>query len=192
MKTFAEFLKPVRKRLPELTGQPEQLAIVFAAGSSSRNNLDDLAHYVTAVRPSDHQALVSEAAGQLASVQLSNGDELRAWRANWSIAGKQREMVVVFSPKLHEGQLRGLHQSLARAHRDTTKMGLRPRLTGEAAKRKLNKIRGRQYLRSLLCYKVGQNEQGTVQVTVWSDWDEYWRESSALSGWSTVTSDFGF
>ncbi len=37
MKTFAEFLKPVRKRLRELTGQPEQLTIVFDAGASSRH-----------------------------------------------------------------------------------------------------------------------------------------------------------
>ena len=41
MKTFAEFLKPVRKRLRELTGQPEQLTIVFDAGASSRQNLED-------------------------------------------------------------------------------------------------------------------------------------------------------
>jgi len=41
MKTFAEFLKPVRKRLRELTGQPEQLTLVFDAGASSRQNLED-------------------------------------------------------------------------------------------------------------------------------------------------------
>src|SRR5450756_995635 len=35
MKTFAEFLKPVRKRLRELTGQPEQLTLVFDAGALS-------------------------------------------------------------------------------------------------------------------------------------------------------------
>ena len=178
MKTFAEFLKPIRKRLRELTGQPEQLTIVFDAGSSSQKNLDEMAHYVTAVRPSGHRALLAEAAGQLIAVQLSTGAELRAWRTTRSIAGKQREVVVVFSPKLHEGQLRGLHQSLARAHRDTEKMGLHPKLNAEAAKRKLNKIRGRQYLRSLLCYEVGQNEKGTVPVCVWSDWGEYWRKSS--------------
>ena len=46
------------------------------AGSSSRKNLDDMAHYVTAVRPSDHQALLAEAAGQLVAVQRSAGAEL--------------------------------------------------------------------------------------------------------------------
>ena len=189
MKSFAEFLKPIRKRLRELTGQPEQLTIVFDAGCSSQKNLDDMAHYVTALRPSDHRALLAEAAGQLIAVQLSTGAETRAWRTTRVIAGKQREVVVVFSPKLHEGQLRGLHQSLARAHLDTEKMGLHPKLNAEAAKRKLNKIRGRQYLRSLLCYEVGQNEKGTVQVRVWSDWDEYWRLVKSYFGLRVLITD---
>jgi transposase len=175
MKTFAEFLKPVRQRLRALTGQPEQLTIIFDAGASSRQNLDDMEHYVTAVRPSDHRALLAEAAGQLASVQLSSDAAVRAWRTKRTIAGKLREVVVVFSPQLHAGQLRGLHQSLAHAHRDTEEMGLRPRLNAEAAKRKLNKIRSRQYLRSLLCHQVEQDEQGTARVCVWSDWQEYRR-----------------
>jgi transposase len=68
MKTFAEFLKPVDhkgrplvsliqdkltvaaaplvdKRLLELTGQPDQLTLVFDAGASSRQNLEGLERY---------------------------------------------------------------------------------------------------------------------------------------------------
>jgi transposase len=189
MKTFAEFLKPVRKRLRELTGQPEQLTIVFDAGASSRQNLDDMEYYVTALRPSNHRALLAEAAEQLASVPLSNGSEVRVWRTRRSIAGKQREVVVVFSPQLHEGQLRGLHQSMARCHRETEEMGLRPRLSVEAAKRKLNKIRGRQYLRSLLCHHVDQDEQGATRVNVWSDWQEYRRLVTRYFGLRLLITD---
>lgn len=189
MKTFAEFLKPVRQRLRALTGQPEQLTIVFDAGASSRQNLDGMEHYVTAVRPSDYRPLLVEAAGQLASVQLSNGAPVRAWRTQRTIAGKRREVVVLFSPQLHAGQLRGLHQSLARAHRDTEEMGLRPRLNAEAAKRKLNKIRSRQYLRSLLCHQVEQDEQGKVRVCVWSDWREYRRLTECYFGLRVLITD---
>lgn len=189
MKTFADFLKPVRKRLRSLTGQPEQLTIIFDAGASSRKNLDDLEHYVTAVRPSDHRALLEEAAAELASVQLSSGAEVRAWRTQKVIAGKQREGVVVFSPQLHAGQLRGLHQSLAHAHRDTEEMGLRPRLNAEAAKRKLNKIRSRQYLRSLLGYQVDQDEQGAVRVCVWSNVEEYRRLDKRYFGLRILITD---
>ena len=189
MRTFAEFLQPVRKRLRELTGQPEQLTIVFDGGASSRQNLESMEHYVTAVRPSNHRALLAEAAEQLAPVPLSTGVEVRAWRTKRVIAGKQREVVVVFSPQLHEGQLRGLHQSMARRHRELEELGLCPRVSVEAAKRKLGKIRGRQYLRCLLCYNVDQDEQGAVRVSVWSDWQEYQRLVTRYFGLRILITD---
>ena len=48
---FAEFLPTVRQRLRALTGQPEQLTLVFDAGASSRQNLEGLVGYVTALPP---------------------------------------------------------------------------------------------------------------------------------------------
>jgi transposase len=189
MRTFAEFLKPVQQRLRELTGQPEQLTLVFDAGASSKQNLESMEHYVTAVRPSNHLALLSEAAGQLAEVPLSNGVAVRAWRSQRVIAGKQREVVVVFSPQLYEGQLRGLHQSMARSHRELEEMGQRPRLSAEAAKRKLEKIRNHQYLRSLLDYKIDTDESGAMRICVWSDWPEYQRLVTRYFGLRVLITD---
>ena len=189
MRTFAEFLKPVQQRLRELTGQPEQLTLVFDAGASSKQNLENMVHYVTAVRPSNHLALLSEAAGQLAEVSLSNGVAVRAWRSQRVVAGKQREVVVVFSSQLYEGQLRGLHQSMARSHRELEEMEQRPRLSAEAAKRKLEKIRGHQYLRSLLDYKIDTAEPGAMRICVWSDWQEYQRLVTRYFGLRVLITD---
>jgi transposase len=189
MRTFAEFLKPVRQRLRELSCQPEQLTLVFDAGASSKQNLESLAHYVTAVRPSHHRALLSEVAGQLTEVLLSKGVAVRAWRSQRVVAGKPREVVVVFSPQLYEGQLRGLHQSLARSYRELEELGQRPRLSAEAAKRKLEKIRGQQYLRSLLGYQIDTDEQGAVRICVWSNWQEYQRLVTRYFGLRVLITD---
>lgn len=189
MKTFAAFLKPVRQRLRELTGEPEQLTMVFDAGASSKDNLAGLHDYVTALRPSNHRALLEEASAGLVPVQLSTGVEVRAWRGQRVIAGERREVVVVFSPKLHEGQLRGLAQSMARSCRELEKMGLHPRASLDAAKRKLNKIRGRQYLRALLGYDAALDEQGSVRVRVWSDWLEYRRLAERYFGLRVLITD---
>ena len=189
MKTFAEFLKPVRKRLRELTGQPDQLTLVFDAGASSRQNLEGLERYVTAVRPSYHLALLSEAAGHLAEVQLSNGAAVRAWRTQRKVAGKQRDVVVVFSPLLHEGQLRGLRQTLSRSWRELEQMQLHPPVSLEAAKRKLDKIRCHQYLRSLLCYEIDRDAQGAVRIRLWSDWQEYQRLITSYFGLRILITD---
>jgi transposase len=211
MKTFAEFLKPVRKHLLELTGQPDQLTLVFDAGSSSRQNPEGLAtgavecrpspgqdrpcvfasglHYVTAVRPSSHRALLEQAAGELCEVQLSSGATARAWRTSRVIAGKRREVVVVFSAKLHAGQLRGLQQTLSKCWREFEEMGSFARTNAETAKRKLEKLRKRQYLRSLFCYRIDQEGTGPIRVSVWSDWLEYQRPDKRYFGLRVLITD---
>src|ERR1035437_4691952 len=189
MKTFAEFLKPVRKRLRELTGQPDQLTLVFDAGASSRQNLEGLERYVTAVRPSNHLALLSEAAAHLAEVQLSNGAGVRAWRDRRAVAGKQRDVVVVFSPQLHEGQLRGLMQTLSRSWREMEALQLHPPVNVEAAKRKLEKMCRHQYLRKLLRYEITRDGQGPVCIRLWSDWEEYQRLVTRFFGLRLLITD---
>src|SRR5664279_1573466 len=189
MKTFAEFLKPVQKHLLQLTGQPDQLTLVFDAGSSSRQNLEDMKHYVTAVRPSSHLALLEQAAGELFEVQLASGAKARAWRTTRLIAGKRREAVVVFSAKLHAGQLRGLHQTLSKCWREFEEMGSFARTNAETAKRKLEKLRKRQYLRSLFCYRIDQDGTGPIRVSGWSDWLEYQRLNKRYFGLRVLITD---
>jgi transposase len=189
MKTFAEFLKPVRKHLLELTGQPDQLTLVFDAGSSSRQNLEDMQYYVTAVRPSSHLALLEQAAGELCEVQLTSGATARAWRTSRVIAGQRREVVVVFSAKLHAGQIRGLHQTLSKSWREFEQMGSFARTTVETAKRKLEKLRKRQYLHSLFCYRIDQDRTERIRVTAWSDWLEYRRLDKRYFGLRVLITD---
>src|SRR5271157_186445 len=189
MKTFAEFLQPVRKRLRDLTGQPEQLTLVFDAGASSRTNLETTEHYVTALRPSDHRGLLAEAAGALAAVQLSNGAQVPAWRSRRVVAGKLREVVVVFSPQLYEGQLRGLQQAMAHSQRELEEMRLRPQLSVKTAQRMLDKMRSRQYFRRLLDYRVEEDEPGGVRVRVWSDGEEYRRLATGYFGLRVLITD---
>jgi transposase len=192
MRTFADFLKPVRERLRVLTVQPQQLTLVFDAGASSKTNLQKLEagsdHYVTAVRPSYQQALLAEAADHLEEVTLSTGAVVRAWRTQRVIAGQQREAVVVFSPQLYEGQVRGLHQHLARCGEQLKELGTAPRGTPEAVRRKLAQICGRQYLRTLVRYEVQSNEQGT-RVRSWSDLEEYRRLLQRYFGLRVLITD---
>jgi transposase len=193
MRTFAAFLKPVRERLRVLTLQPQQLTLVFDAGASSKANLQKLEmgsdHYVTAVRPSYQQALLAEAADHLEEVTLSTGAVVRAWRTQRVIAGQQREAVIVFSPQLYEGQVRGLHQHLARCGEQLKELGTAPRGTPEAVRRKLSQICGRQYLRTLVRYEVQSNEQGGTQLRSWSDLEEYRRLLQRYFGLRVLITD---
>jgi len=193
MPTFAALLKPIRERLRQLMPQPEQLTLVFDAGASSKENLERLEpgqdRFVTAVRPSYHRALLAESVDHLSEVALPSGVVVRAWRTRRMIAGKERDTVVVFSPQLYDGQLRGLHQYLARCQRDLEEMSLEPRTTVEATKRKLAKVCGRQYLRSVMCYEVTKDAQGTTHVRVWCDLDEYRRLTTCYFGLRILITD---
>lgn len=186
MRTFAEFLKPIRQRLRDLNSQPQQLTLVFDAGAASKENLATLAanedHYVTTVRPSCQLALLSEAVDHLREEALSNGVIVKAWRTRRIIAGQERETVVVFSPHLWEGQMRGLHQHLKRCATQLEQMGLRPSGMVEAVQRRVAKICGRQYLRGLVRYEVMANEQGHAVVRAWCDLDEYRRLTTRYFG----------
>jgi transposase len=193
MKTFAAFLPPLRERLQALAGPAEQLTLVFDAGASSQKNLESLEpghdYYVTSVRPSAHRALLAEGAEHLAEVTLSSGITVRAWRSRRRIAGKEHDVVVVFSPQLYEGQLRGLHQHAARVSEELKEMGLHPRGTPEAVRRRIAKICGRQYLRTLVRYEVVSAEQGRVQVRLWSDLEEYRRLETRYFGLRILVSN---
>jgi transposase len=193
MRTFAEFLKPVRQRLRELTSQPQQLTLVFDSGAASKKNLATLAggedHYVTTVRPSYQVALLSEAVDHLSDVALSNGAIVKAWRTRRVIAGRERETVVVFSQHLFEGQVRGLHQHLKRSAGLLEEMGLHPNGTAETVRRRLAKICGRQYLRNLLRYEVTTDDQAHAVVRSWCDLDEYRRLTTHYFGLRVLITD---
>ena len=190
MRTFDEFLPTVRQRLRALTGQPEQLTLVFDAGASSRQNLEGLIGYVTALPPSRHVALLAEAAGQLTAVALSTGVVVQAWRTRRLIAGQQREIVVVHSPKLHAGQVRGLGQAMTRATAEIKQLDSRcARLSLETVRQRMSKICGRQYLRALLKYEVTADEAGGSRLRVWCSRDEYQRLDQRYFGLRVLITD---
>jgi len=193
MQTFAAFRQPLRERLQALGGLAEQLTLVFDAGASSQRNLESLEpgpdYYVTSVRPSYHRALLAEGAQHLAEVTLSSGTTMRAWRTRRRIAGQERDVVMVFSPQLYEGQLRGLHQHSLRVSAELQEMGLHPRGTPEAIPRKIAKICGRQYIRTLVHWEVVSGEPGRGQVRLWSDLEEYRRLQTRYFGLRILVSN---
>ena len=193
MRTFGEFLRPVRERLRRLTAQPQQLTLVFDAGAASKQNLATLSagsdHYVTCLRPTHHVALLEEAVTQLQDVVLSNQTVVQAWRTRRDIAGREHETVVVFSQQLYEGQLRGLHQHLQRCTGQLTEVGSRPHGTVEAVRRRLAKICGRQYVRSLVRYEVKEAEHGHSVVRCWCDLEEYRRLTNRYFGLRVLITD---
>jgi hypothetical protein len=68
-------------------------------------------------------------------------------------------------------------------------MGSFARTNAETAKQKLEKLRKRQYLRSLFCYRIDQEGTGPIRVSVWSDWLEYQRLDKRYFGLRVLITD---
>jgi transposase len=80
-------------------------------------------------------------------------------------------------------------QTLAKSWREFEEVGSFARTSAETAKRKLEKLRKRQYLRALFCYRIEQEGKGPIQVSVWSDWLEYQRLDKRYFGLRVLITD---
>jgi transposase len=197
MRTFEKLLRPIKRKMEELAvGGAEQLTFVFDAGASSKANLEMLceehAHYVTSVRPSSHKKLLAEVAEALVDTELTNGQLVKAWRGRREISGAEREVVVVFSEALYEGQQRGLLQALEKCVKGLEKVGTAPKGTAVVIKNRVRKACSGQYVSKLLRFAVDEKEVAEKrerEVRLWSDTEEYERLTKRYFGLRVLISD---
>lgn len=189
-RTLGELIAPIRRRLERLHSRPEQLTLIFDAGANSRRNLQQLeTHYVVVLRPSDQRRWLEEVADRLAPVELSNGETVEAYRQRRPVVGEEREVVVVRSPRLGEGQHRGLLQHLRRAEQGLSRIGFHSRYRPTTLRKRLDKILNRQYLRRLIQYDVTADPEGGSRLRYWSDLEEYRRLSRRYFGLRVLATD---
>jgi transposase len=167
VRSFDTLLKPVRDRLRALCPQPQQLTLVFDQGAESAANLEQARQlglaYVTALKPSHHREWLAEDAGQLEPVVLSTGQQVKAKRRQRLVHGVEQTVVTVFSPQLYEGQRRGLAQHLQRALQQLAKISSHPREGIAGARRQVERIVNRQYVRQLLHCEITERK-GVVTI----------------------------
>jgi transposase len=172
VKSFAALLEPLRRRLAALTSHPQQWTLVFDQGAESQANLEqarglELA-YVTALKPSHHRDWLVEDRQHLESIALSSGEQVRAYRSRRLVHGVEHTVVTVFSATLYEGQRRGLDQHLRAALRQLGRISPHPREGIAGARRQVERILGRQYLRQVLRCEV-RPEGKAVVIRPWLD-----------------------
>ncbi len=172
VKSFAAHLEPLRRRLAALSPQPQQLTLVFDQGAESQANLEQARQlqlaYVTALKPSHHRLWLAEDSRRLEPIRLSSGEQVWACRSRRLVHGVEHTVVTVFSPRLYAGQCRGLQQQLGAALRQLGRISPHPRGGIAGARRQVERICGRQYLREVLRCEVRQQGQA-VRIRPWVD-----------------------
>jgi transposase len=117
-KVFAQVLGAVKQRILDLGMELETHTFVFDRGNNSKKNLalvhEQQLHYIGALTPYHHQALIQEAEAKFQEIDVPGGPQ-HVYRDQRSIWGQERTVIVFISDRLKAGQLRGLYQALAKA-----------------------------------------------------------------------------
>jgi transposase len=198
VRLFPEVLTSVRTRVERLLGAAPSLTLVYDKGNVSRATQAGVEatglHYVSSLVPSQHPAMLADALPQLAPVVLPTGEVVQAYRTRQRIWGAERTVVVLRSERLREGQVRGLHQHLAKRLRALTAItrGLEaPRGghgTREGLERRVAEVLHGQHMRRLLRVEILQ-EQGRWRLAASVDADVYRHLTQDYFGLRIVMTD---
>ncbi len=199
VRTFPEVLTSVRTRLERLFGPTAPPTLVYDKGNVSRATQArveamDL-RYVSSLVPSQHPALLAEALSRLTPVPLPSGEVVHAYRARQHLWGQERTVVVLRSERLREGQLRGLHQQLAKRLRTLAVLtaGLEAPRGGRGShaglERRIAEILRGQHMRRLLHIEITRRGDGRWRLAAWVDAEEYRRLTEERFGLRLVITD---
>ena len=114
--TFPQALGAIRQQCLELHIDPRQVTLVADKGNISKKNwqlLDasQIGHVVSLV-PSHYKDWAYCPREQFGTCVVPEIGEVRALRGQAEVAGQQRTVIVLDSPTLRDGQLRGLQQQI--------------------------------------------------------------------------------
>lgn len=184
--TFPQALEAIGQQCHELGIRPERVTLVADKGNLSKNNwqlLDasQIGHVVSVV-PSHHKDWAHRPAGEFVACEIPEVGPMDLLRGQAIVAGRERTVVVLDSPTLRDGQMRGLQQQLGRVMFGLT--NLRETLA-RAKRRRRRQVIERQIKRIL-------RDVATVRkIVAWElvereghpgFWDfDWWVEAEALA-----------
>ena len=119
VRVFADVLPQLRERFVALGGDVAGITVVYDKGNVARHTqatVDDAPfHYVAALTAASQRALIAEATPAQTPCVLSPDETVAVYRTQRVVWGTARTLVVLVSPRLQQGQRRGIEQHLANA-----------------------------------------------------------------------------
>ena len=119
---FKTVIDKIKKRMEELHLDVQRHSIVFDRGNNSKKNLAMVKaaalHYVGALSPRHHAALVDDAIDSMSERVLIGEQEFFVFRDKRLVWDEERTVLVFVSDKLRAGQIRGLLQELDKTEKN--------------------------------------------------------------------------
>lgn len=170
---FQPVMQGLKARLQALGLDTDKHTVVLDRGNNSKDNMafleQEQLHYVGALTPYQHQQLVIEALDKLQPLAEHNTAR-QVYRATPTIWQQKRTVIVYISEQLRAGQLRGLHQSLAKAEEKLR--ALQAQLDSPRARKRdeeklqdnIKKMLSAQFIKSLIDWSLTERSPGRFQL----------------------------
>jgi len=182
--TFPEGLKAIRQQCKELSILSERVTLVMDKGNISSKNwrlLDESGFgYVASLPPGQYSDYSTRPLDEFSSSLVPDVGQMKCLRTRATVAGQERTLIVLDSPSLRDGQLRGLNQQLqpvlfALAYLEHSLASANRRRRGEQIERQITNILKGKLARQLFRYELTENKQksGYWQFDWWVDMDAY-------------------
>lgn len=198
-----DFFQAFKDRTPKEDG----MTIVFDKGNNSKDNLqkfiqDSGFHFVGSVKPDDHKdlALISNNDQCLKPLSHPRLDQVKAYRTQKKIYGKNLTIVVTFNNNLYIsqvksinneinkslGKLSGIANKLDARLAGTITKGKKP--TKESIKSQVSRALSGQHMKNLIKTIVGEHN-GIPTLTYTLDSDEYAKLADTYLGKNIIITD---
>ncbi len=119
VKSFASLFSKIRKRLSFIAQEIEDITLVFDKGNYSKEIQKELQEaqvkWVGSLSLSMHSDYARIRRNRFHRIKLSNEKKISCFRIEKDLWGQKMAMVIVFSKKLYQGQVRGFKKALAKA-----------------------------------------------------------------------------
>lgn len=180
---FKEEFKNILNRFKAICGSLEDITLVFDQGNNSKKmlkNVDDGIHFVGALSPYHHKALIKEANDSMTTVSI-NGQDVLCYNARKEIWGLDFTVVVYISEKLLKGQIRGIEQNIKKLFKKLfalkekivipTKRG--KKRTQAGLEKKISSMIGSLSSKDIIRWEINHLEKDAFDLNFWVDEERF-------------------
>ena len=179
---FKEHFMSILNRFKAICGSLEDITLVFDQGNNSKKMLKDVnehIHFVGALSPYQHKALIEEANQFMENVQI-RGREVLCYEAQKEIWGLDLKVVVYVSEKLRKGQLRGIQQDVGKLFTRLTKLKKQIAIPTKKGKKrtrndlekKIASMTGALSTKGIVLWELTSLEKDAFDLQFWVDKDQ--------------------
>ena len=180
---FKEEFKNILNRFKAICGSLEDITLVFDQGNNSKKmlkNVDDAIHFVGALSPYHHKALIEEANDSMTSVSINERDVL-CYNARKEIWGLDFTVVVYISEKLLQGQIRGIEQNIKKLFKKLSELKGRiaiptkrgKKRTQAGLEKKISSMIGSLSSKDIIRWKLNHLEKDAFDLDFWVDEEQF-------------------